>query len=129
MSKKKTKRFDFNSLKYHWPSPLVPRTEISRFSGGLFSEKSLANHDCYGTGPKERIRIGNRICYPVHSLIEWMESQSEQEPAVKISIGITVKKRKGKNGKGGVLQNLLSEFYAIKNNLKRIEKIIQSMDN
>ena len=38
-----------------WPSSLVARTEIERFSGGIMSERYLANLDAQGKGPEGRI--------------------------------------------------------------------------
>jgi hypothetical protein len=59
-----------------WPSSIVARQEAKKFSGGIISEKSLANMDSKGEGPKGRFRIGRKIAYPVSSLIEWLESRS-----------------------------------------------------
>ena len=67
---------DFSKLFESWPSPLVARSEVSRFSGGTLNSKTMANHDSNGTGPRNRIRIGRKICYPVSSLIEWLEGRS-----------------------------------------------------
>lgn len=59
-----------------WPSSVVARTEIERFTGGAINEKYVANLDSAGKGPKGRIRIGRKIAYPVASLVEWMENRS-----------------------------------------------------
>jgi hypothetical protein len=71
------KKLDLKRLAEKWPSTLVARTEVGNFSGGLLNEKSMANHDSAGTGVKGRIRIGRKICYPVDSLVAWLESRSE----------------------------------------------------
>ena len=63
-----------------WPSSIVARTEISVFTGGLLSEKYLANLDSAGKGPEGRVRIGRKICYPVSELIRWLESRSTFVP-------------------------------------------------
>ena len=68
----------FSSLASKWPSTFVSRGEISRFSGGIIHPRTLANQDCAGTGPKGRISIGRKICYPVSSVIEWLESRAVQ---------------------------------------------------
>ena len=60
-----------------WPSPIVARTEIEKFTGGLISEKYLANLDCQGKGPAGRIRIGRKIVYSVAELIKFLEKRSE----------------------------------------------------
>jgi hypothetical protein len=68
---------DFSKLFEKWPSPLVARSEVSRFSGGLLNPKTLANHDSNGTGPKGRIKCGRKIAYPVTELVAWLEGRSE----------------------------------------------------
>ncbi len=67
---------NFSKLFEKWPSPLVARTELSRFSGGLLNSKTLANLDSAGTGPAGRVRIGRKICYTVSKLVEWLESRA-----------------------------------------------------
>ncbi len=74
----------FQRLKEKWPSAIVARTEIAAFTGGVLSEKYCANLDCQGLGPK-RIKVGNRVCYPIDSLIEWLEGRSNLNPAQKHS--------------------------------------------
>jgi hypothetical protein len=62
-------------LKAKWPSSIVARTKVKEFSGGILSEKYLANLDSLGQGP-ERVRIGRQIAYPVDALVSWMEERS-----------------------------------------------------
>ena len=64
------------SLADRWPSPFVARQEIKTFSGGIISEKYIANLDCQGAGPPGRIRCGRKVAYPVNELIEWLEGRS-----------------------------------------------------
>ena len=59
-----------------WPSPFVARQEIKQFSGGIISEKYLANLDCQGAGPPGRIRCGRKVAYPVNQLVEWLERRT-----------------------------------------------------
>lgn len=59
-------------LKDKWPSAIVARSEIGRFTGGLFSPRYLANLDSLKSGPKQRIRIGRKIAYPVDALCDWL---------------------------------------------------------
>lgn len=66
----------FQSLAERWPSAWVARTEISPFTGGVISERYLANLDSAGRGPAGRIRIGRKIAYPVTEVIRWLESRS-----------------------------------------------------
>ena len=65
------------SLANKWPSTIVCRTEIKKFSGGLMSEKYLANLDSQGKGPKGRFRSGRKICYPVNDVLTWLETRSK----------------------------------------------------
>ena len=66
----------FILLKRSWPSTLVARSEVGRFSGGVVSPHYIANMDCRGLGPVERIRIGRKIAYPVESLVDWLKKKS-----------------------------------------------------
>ena len=58
-------------------APIISRKEAARLSGGLVSEKTLANLDCLGEGPGEKIRIGNRVGYAVESYADWLASRVE----------------------------------------------------
>ena len=60
-----------------WPSSVVARTEIERFTGGLIKEKYIANLDCQGKGPEGRFRVGRKVCYPVDSVIAFLERRTE----------------------------------------------------
>ena len=68
-------RFSLKQLAEKWPSPIVARTEVSKFSGGVLSEKTLANLDSIGQGPP-REKWGRRVFYPVEDLILWMENKA-----------------------------------------------------
>jgi hypothetical protein len=72
-----TKSIDLSHLAESWPSSMVARSEVERFSGGILSAGYLANLDCIGRGPTGRIRIGRKVAYPVNALIEWMEARAE----------------------------------------------------
>ncbi len=41
----------FRNMAEHWQSSIGARTEIERFTGGLISEKYMANLDSQGKGP------------------------------------------------------------------------------
>lgn len=60
-----------------WPSAIVARSDVSKFSGGVLHPRSLANHDSLGTGPAERVNIGRKVAYTATSLAEWMASRAE----------------------------------------------------
>lgn len=62
----------FDEMVEKWPSPVVARTEVKNFSGGLVHPKSLANLDSLGTGPTEKIVVGGKICYRASILADWL---------------------------------------------------------
>ena len=66
----------FQLMADKWPSPFVARQEVERFTGGIVSQKYIANLDCQSKGPKGRIRVGRKIAYPVKNFIEWLEARS-----------------------------------------------------
>lgn len=70
----------FQKMVEAWPSPIVARTEVSVFSGGLLNEKTMANSDSLGVGVVGRFRIGRKVVYPVSELIKWLEARSEVIP-------------------------------------------------
>jgi hypothetical protein len=59
-----------------WSSSIVARRRVKEFSGGILSEKYMANLDSQGLGPP-RMHLGRQVAYPVDGLIEWMESRSK----------------------------------------------------
>jgi hypothetical protein len=65
----------FRSMAERWPSSMVARTEIERFTGGIISEKYLANLDSAGKGPTGRVRVGRKIAYSVDSVIRFLEGR------------------------------------------------------
>jgi len=70
----------FQQMVDNWPSPVVARTEIQIFTGGLMTEKYQANLDSAGLGPKGRIRCGRKIGYPVQKYADWLEARSTAVP-------------------------------------------------
>ncbi len=58
-----------------WPSALVARTEVERFTGGLMNPKYQANLDSLGKGP-ERIRIGRKIGYMTRTYADWLKTKA-----------------------------------------------------
>jgi hypothetical protein len=70
-------KVEFHKLAERWKSAWVSRQEIGHFTGGVISEKYMANLDSRGLGPKGRIRVGRKIAYPVAELVSWIESRSE----------------------------------------------------
>ena len=70
----------FQEMIDRWQSPLVARTEIEVFTGGIMNEKYQANLDSAGKGPDGRIRIGRKVAYQVRPYVEWLSNRSEAIP-------------------------------------------------
>jgi len=67
----------FQKLKENWGSPIVARSQVGRFSGGLLNPRTMANRDSLGTGVPGKITVGRRVAYPINDLIEWMHRQTD----------------------------------------------------
>jgi hypothetical protein len=76
MKVSKVHPIDLQGLAHKWPSAIVSRDEIGRFSGGAVSARYLANLDSKKRGPKGRIRIGRKVAYPVAELVKWLEARA-----------------------------------------------------
>lgn len=68
----------FKRMAEHWPSTLVARERINEFTGGILTPGRIANLDSMGQGPRNRIRIGRKIAYPVADLVEWLAERAQQ---------------------------------------------------
>ena len=66
----------FQDMLDKWPSAIVSRTEAEAFTGGVISEKYLANLDSQGKGPSGRFRMGRKVAYPVTEFVEWLKKRS-----------------------------------------------------
>lgn len=64
-----------------WPSNIVCRSEVSAFTGGLISAKTLANADCRGKGPTPRLRYGGKVAYPTTAIAEFAAMRLKIEEA------------------------------------------------
>lgn len=71
------KKIDLSHLGTKWPSSIVARAEIGKFSGGLISPGTLANLDSTGDGPEGGFYVGRKKAYPVDAIIPWLESRAE----------------------------------------------------
>ena len=70
------KSIDLGHLAKNWPSSIVARREIRKFTGGTISPGTMANLDSRGKGPEGRFRVGRNTAYPIESLIKWLESRA-----------------------------------------------------
>ena len=57
--------------------PLIARTDVRAMVGMDIDERSLANLDSLGKGPRMRMRVGRRVVYPTAYLLEWIEEKAE----------------------------------------------------
>ncbi|HAO92753.1 MAG: hypothetical protein A2X93_04935 [Deltaproteobacteria bacterium GWC2_56_8] len=69
---------NFSELAKKWPSAIVARSQVNKFSGGLLNSRTLANLDSLGQGPP-RGRMGRKVFYPVDGLITWMNEKVKRE--------------------------------------------------
>jgi hypothetical protein len=71
----------YKELIQSWPSPLVARQEISKFSGGVLNPRTMANRDCLERNnpgfPLKKILAGGRICYRKTELAAYLVSLIE----------------------------------------------------
>jgi hypothetical protein len=74
------------SMAAQWPSSIVARKSIAKFSGGTLSPKTMANEDCNGTGPVGSFLLANQVVYPVESLIAWLKLKSAKSWADRKSV-------------------------------------------
>jgi hypothetical protein len=76
--KEMNKEFDFDKLAIAWEAPIVSRSEVGKFSGGVLHPRTMANNDCLGNSPG-KIIIGRRVCYDKWTLVEWMKKRQGGE--------------------------------------------------
>lgn len=67
--------YDLSALIKNWPSPIVAREEVGKFSGGLLNPRTMANQDAKKTGPAGKINMGRKVGYDVRLLVEWMQAR------------------------------------------------------
>ncbi len=67
----------FDKLADKWPSTLVAAPLVKSCSGGAVSGKTLANLSAAGEVVPESVKVGNRRCYVVTSLADWLRNRSK----------------------------------------------------
>jgi hypothetical protein len=67
----------FDELRKSWSAPIVARSEVARFTGGLLHPRTLANLDAKGEGPP-RVYFGRKAAYLRDGLIEWMRGRQNK---------------------------------------------------
>jgi len=64
-----------HDLAEKWPSTFVPLVRMREFTGGALSPKRVKSLIAEGKGPKDGFYVGQRLCFPVNSLIAWLETR------------------------------------------------------
>lgn len=75
MAHPKSNQIDLSALADKWPSGIVPRKEIGKFTAGLYTPGYMANLDSIGDGP-DGFYIGRQKVYSVPVLIEWLQRRT-----------------------------------------------------
>jgi len=64
----------FENLSQKSPE-IVTRKKLQELTGGLISEKTLANLDSQGDGIQPRMRFGGKVAYPKSAAISWLKKR------------------------------------------------------
>lgn len=67
----------FDTMADRWPSAIVSRQQLEKFTGGAMKARHQANIDSAGDGPPS-IRIGRIVAYPVQAYIGWLRSRAQE---------------------------------------------------
>ena len=59
-----------------WPSPIVARSQVGVFSGGVLTAGTMANLDALRQGPG-KIVIGGKVAYDRDALAAWLQSRMQ----------------------------------------------------
>lgn len=69
----------YDQMAAKWPSAIVSRQEVGKFSGGLLNPRTLANMDSRGDWGVKKLTMGSKkVFYPVSELITWLRARSSQ---------------------------------------------------
>lgn len=56
---------------------IITRKKLHELTGGLVSEKTLANLDSLGDGIQPRMRIGGKVAYPKQAAIDFLKNRCQ----------------------------------------------------
>lgn len=66
----------YDQMMDKWPSAVVARQHVGKFSGGLLNSRTMSNLDSRGEGPT-KLKMGSKtVFYPVSELIIWLRARS-----------------------------------------------------
>jgi hypothetical protein len=54
----------------------ITRSKAVEILGGIYARGTLANLDCKGLGPSEKIKVGGKIAYPRDSFVSWVKERT-----------------------------------------------------
>lgn len=66
---------DFKKLDEDWPSPFVARSEMEKFTKGLYKGISLNAYGSRKCGIKRKILRGTKVIYLKADVIEWLKTK------------------------------------------------------
>lgn len=58
--------------------PLIAREAIAKYTGNLYSSKTMSVYDSIGKGIPNPVRLGRKIAYTKENLINWLISRLEE---------------------------------------------------
>jgi hypothetical protein len=74
----KTKEIEdvIDKMEKDWPSTIVTRTAIWKFTGGTISRGTMANLDSLGKGPTSSFKMNGKVCYHTSDLCDWLKNRA-----------------------------------------------------
>jgi hypothetical protein len=75
----------FDEMADVWRHPVVIRSRVGEFSGGLLHARTMANIDSQGLGPSGMFYLSGKAAYPTNELVAWMKEKYQKENHVSIS--------------------------------------------
>lgn len=64
---------DLDKIDNDWSSPIVARSEMEKFTQGLYKPLSFRTFDGRKEGIKRKIKLNNKIAYFKSDVIEWLK--------------------------------------------------------
>lgn len=69
---------DLEKIAADWPSPFVARSEIEKFTKGLYKARSMNTLDGSGKGIKRKIKVGSKVSYLKQDIIDWIKERKRR---------------------------------------------------
>ena len=68
---------DLDKLAEEWKSPFVARSEMEKFSKGLYKSRSMNTLDAAGKGIKRKIRRNAKVAYLKEDVVAWLKERTK----------------------------------------------------